>query len=109
MSTEAAKALDEGATAGMPHTDLATGVPEKNANPRVASPKLPGGDKTSGTASAFDSSGAIGKQFATSGMLGGVGQKIGGPLGEGGMISKQFTDKGSIGGSIQNTLGDHKK
>lgn len=66
----------------------------------------PLGEKTTGTGtSAFDASGAIGKQFTTSGALGGTAQSIGGPFSKDGMIGKQFTTGGSIGGSVQEHLG----
>ncbi|KAI0151798.1 hypothetical protein GGR57DRAFT_173088 [Xylariaceae sp. FL1272] len=57
---------------------------------------------------AFDADGAIGKQFTEKGALGGIGEKIGGPLGKDGMIGKQFTADGSIGGAVQDTLGGTK-
>ncbi|KPM38511.1 hypothetical protein AK830_g8047 [Neonectria ditissima] len=53
----------------------------------------------------FDEQGAIGKQFTEQGALGGVAQKIGGPLDKEGMIGKQFTAGGSIGGSVQDAMG----
>ncbi|KAK3938234.1 hypothetical protein QBC46DRAFT_390698 [Diplogelasinospora grovesii] len=58
---------------------------------------------------AFDSSGAIGKQFTENGALGGMAQKIGGPMDKEGMIGKQFTDQGSIGGTVQNMMGGKSK
>ncbi|KAH9886811.1 hypothetical protein F4778DRAFT_786529 [Xylariomycetidae sp. FL2044] len=63
---------------------------------------------------AFDAQGAIGKQFTGkwfpgSGALGGVAQKIGGPLDKEGMVGKQFTPEGSLGGTVQNALGGDKK
>lgn len=39
------------------------------------------------------------------GALGGVAQKIGGPLDKDGAIGKQFTTEGSIGGAVQEKLG----
>ncbi|KAI0025401.1 hypothetical protein F4780DRAFT_327674 [Xylariomycetidae sp. FL0641] len=56
----------------------------------------------------FDAEGAIGKQFTEQGALGGVAQKVGGPLDKEGAIGKQFTTEGGIGGSVQNTLGGTK-
>ncbi|KAK3954461.1 hypothetical protein QBC32DRAFT_336070 [Pseudoneurospora amorphoporcata] len=58
---------------------------------------------------AFDSDGAIGKQFTETGAIGQIGEKVGGPLSSEGVIGKQFTDKGAIGGTIQNTLGGEKQ
>ncbi|KAI0019248.1 hypothetical protein F4780DRAFT_780625 [Xylariomycetidae sp. FL0641] len=100
---ESAKALDKGANATMLNMDLTSGMHE------TAAQNHPLGEKATGTGSAFDSSGAIGKQFTTQGALGGTAQKIGGPLDKGGIIGKQFTDTGAIGGKIQNALGDQKK
>ncbi|CAP71598.1 uncharacterized protein PODANS_6_540 [Podospora anserina S mat+] len=57
----------------------------------------------------FDSEGAIGKQFTEDGVIGSIGQNIGGPLHSEGMIGKQFTDKGAIGGTVQDVLGGTKK
>jgi len=83
----------------------------------------PVGEKTTGTAgSAFDASGAIGKQFTSTppphritislltvssaeGALGGAAQAIGGPFDKEGAIGKNFTSGGSIGGSVQQHLG----
>lgn len=58
---------------------------------------------------AFDSDGAIGKQFTETGAIGQIGEAVGGPLSSEGMIGKQFTDKGAIGGAIQDTLGGTKQ
>ncbi|KAI0164525.1 hypothetical protein GGR52DRAFT_128239 [Hypoxylon sp. FL1284] len=100
---ESAKAVDRGATAGMINTDLTSGIHE------TANMREPAGAKTTGTGgSAFDSAGAIGKQFTTQGALGGVAEKVGGPLSADGAVGKQFTDKGSIGGAIQDKLGNNK-
>ncbi|KAI0187330.1 hypothetical protein EV127DRAFT_149682 [Xylaria flabelliformis] len=57
---------------------------------------------------AFDAQGTIGKQFTEQGALGGMAQKIGGPLNKEGMIGKQFTTEGGIGGSVQNSMGGTK-
>ncbi|KAK4098318.1 hypothetical protein N658DRAFT_561165 [Parathielavia hyrcaniae] len=53
----------------------------------------------------FDEQGAIGKQFTPEGSLGGMAQKVGGPMDKEGMIGKQFTTEGSIGGAVQNMMG----
>ncbi|KAK3400024.1 hypothetical protein B0T20DRAFT_174758 [Sordaria brevicollis] len=58
---------------------------------------------------AFDSHGAIGKQFTETGAIGQIGEAVGGPLSSEGIIGKQFTDHGAIGGTIQHTLGGTKK
>ncbi|KAK0744947.1 hypothetical protein B0T21DRAFT_390132 [Apiosordaria backusii] len=58
---------------------------------------------------AFDSEGAIGKQFTEEGAIGSIGQSVGGPLSSEGVIGKQFTDKGAIGGTVQDVLGGTKK
>ncbi|KAI1389381.1 uncharacterized protein F4822DRAFT_198756 [Hypoxylon trugodes] len=103
-SDESAKAVDRGATSAMPNTELSSGIYE------AANQKAPAGEKTTEAASSsFDSSGAIGKQFTTEGVVGGTAQKVGGPLSKDGVVGKQFTDTGSIGGTIQNKLGDEKK
>jgi len=60
-------------------------------------------------ASAFDSSGSIGKQFTTEGAIGGTAQQVGGPFDKDGMIGKQFKEDGSIGGTAQQMLGDQGK
>lgn len=101
---ESAKALDRGASSAMPNTEFSSGIHES------ANQKDPAGAKTSGTAtSAFDSAGAIGKQFTTKGAIGGTAHKVGGVLSKDGAVGKQFTDTGSVGGTIQNKLGDQKK
>ncbi|KAI1085209.1 hypothetical protein F5B20DRAFT_575679 [Whalleya microplaca] len=101
---ESAKAALKGASSAMPNTEFSGGIHEQ------AISKEPAGEKTTGTGtSAFDSSGAIGKQFTTQGALGGTAEKVGGPFSKNGPIGKQFTDKGAIGGTVQNNLGDQKK
>ncbi|KAI1825961.1 hypothetical protein F4861DRAFT_499687 [Xylaria intraflava] len=57
---------------------------------------------------AFDAQGSIGKQFTEQGAVGGMAQKIGGPLDKEGMIGKQFTTEGEIGGSVQSKMGGKK-
>ena len=47
--------------------------------------------------------------MAAEGALGGIAQKIGGPLDKEGMIGKQFTTEGSIGGTVQNAMGGTSK
>ncbi|KAF4550713.1 Hypothetical protein D9617_16g015020 [Elsinoe fawcettii] len=94
--------LDRGANAGKPVTDFA----DDTIHEATKTKGEPLGEKTTGTGtSAFDASGAIGKQFTTSGALGGTAQKIGGPFDKDGAIGKQFTTAGSIGGSVQEHLG----
>jgi hypothetical protein len=39
-------------------------------------------------------------------MLGGTAQAIGGPLDKTGVIGKQFTTSGALGGTVQSALGD---
>ncbi|KAK3378720.1 hypothetical protein B0T24DRAFT_545143 [Lasiosphaeria ovina] len=84
-----------------------------------AGPKATGGMASARTTAAnaslgvdkpkvFDSEGAIGKQFTEEGVIGGLGQKIGGPMDKEGAIGKQFTDQGSIGGTVQNMMGGTK-
>ena len=41
-------------------------------------------------------------------MLGGMAQKMGGPLDKEGMIGKQFTTEGAMGGTAQNMMGGQK-
>jgi hypothetical protein len=43
------------------------------------------------------------------GALGGMAQKIGGPMDKEGMIGKQFTTEGSIGGTVQNMMGGKRE
>ncbi|KAL1302219.1 hypothetical protein AAFC00_002645 [Neodothiora populina] len=95
-----AKTMDKGAASAAIAQNLEDGMPE------VTKPRgEPAGVKTTGTGtSAFDASGAIGKQFTTGGMLGGAAQKVGGPFDKDGAIGKAFTPSGSIGGSVQDTL-----
>ncbi|KAK5997718.1 hypothetical protein PT974_00074 [Cladobotryum mycophilum] len=57
----------------------------------------------------LDEQGAIGKQFTEKGAIGGIGDKVGGPMGKDGVIGKQFTTEGMVGGTIQNALGGDKK
>ncbi|KAF2222583.1 hypothetical protein BDZ85DRAFT_250467 [Elsinoe ampelina] len=96
------RALDKGATAAKPHVDMAD---DSMFDPAKAKGE-PIGEKTTGAGTpAFNKDGAIGKQFTTSGVLGGAAQKIGGPLDKDGMIGKHFTTGGSIGGSVQEHLG----
>ncbi|KAI0472932.1 hypothetical protein GGR56DRAFT_697767 [Xylariaceae sp. FL0804] len=100
---ESAKALDKGAAAAMPHTDFGDDISAAATKQQGAA-----GEKTTGAGSAFDSSGAIGKQFTSGGALGGAAQKVGGPLDKDGSIGKQFTEQGSIGGTVKNMLGGQK-
>ncbi|KAK4109731.1 hypothetical protein N656DRAFT_800644 [Canariomyces notabilis] len=57
----------------------------------------------------FDAQGAVGKQFTPEGAIGGMAQKVGGPMDKEGMIGKQFTEQGSIGGTVQNMMGGTSK
>ena len=41
--------------------------------------------------------------------MGGMAEKIGGPLDKEGMVGKQFTPEGGIGGKVQETLGGSKE
>jgi len=41
--------------------------------------------------------------------VGGVAQKIGGPLNKEGVIGKQFTTEGAVGGTVQSNLGGKKE
>jgi hypothetical protein len=43
------------------------------------------------------------------GAIGGMAQKVGGPMDKEGMIGKQFTEQGSIGGTVQNMMGGTSK
>ncbi|KAI9829959.1 MAG: hypothetical protein M1819_005931 [Sarea resinae] len=96
-----AKTLDKGAKSAMLDNEFTSGIHEAS-KPDAE----PAGEKTTGTGtSAFDSSGAIGSQFTTKGMLGGAAQKVGGPFDQQGAIGKQFTDQGALGGKVQETLG----
>ncbi|PSK51843.1 hypothetical protein C1H76_8468 [Elsinoe australis] len=96
------KTLDSGASAGKPFADFA----DDTLHEATKTKGEPVGEKTTGTGtSAFDASGAIGKQFTTEGALGGAAQKVGGPFDAQGAIGKQFTTAGSIGGSVQEHLG----
>ncbi|KAL6876957.1 hypothetical protein J3F83DRAFT_712484 [Trichoderma novae-zelandiae] len=56
----------------------------------------------------FDKEGAVGHQFTEEGMLGGMAQKMGGPLDKEGMVGKQFTTEGALGGTAQNMMGGQK-
>ena len=47
--------------------------------------------------------------FSEKGAIGGMAQKIGGPLDKDGAIGKQFKADGSIGGTVQNNMGGEKK
>ncbi|KAK1834259.1 hypothetical protein QBC39DRAFT_343720 [Podospora conica] len=57
----------------------------------------------------MDAEGAVGRQFTTSGAIGGTAQAIGGPLAEDGVIGRQFTEHGAIGGAVQKGLGGGKE
>ena len=90
------KTFNSGANSAIPSQDAENAIHEHSI-PR----REPAGDKTAGTGtSAFDKSGAIGKQFTTEGVLGGTAQKLGGPFDKDGAIGKQFTTQGSIGGTV---------
>lgn len=103
----------------MGHSEMTDGIHE-TSKPR----QEPMGEKTTGAGtvrpqpliqiphtahyqpqSAFDASGAIGKQFTSGGAIGGTAQKVGGPFSESGAVGKQFTTDGAVGGTVQNTLG----
>jgi len=43
------------------------------------------------------------------GAVGGIAQKIGGPLDKEGAIGKQFTTEGAVGGTVQADLGGKKE
>ncbi|KAJ9638405.1 hypothetical protein H2201_002671 [Coniosporium apollinis] len=95
------KAMAAGASSAKPNIDLTDSIHE-DAKPR----EEPVGEKTTGGGpSVFSSEGAVGKQFTTEGMIGGMAQAIGGPLDKEGAIGKHFTESGSIGGSVQEHLG----
>ncbi|KOS18151.1 hypothetical protein ESCO_003319 [Escovopsis weberi] len=57
----------------------------------------------------FDKEGMVGKQFTEKGSLGGMAQKMGGPMDKEGMVGKQFTAEGMLGGTVQNAMGGEKK
>ncbi|KAF2148329.1 hypothetical protein K461DRAFT_297758 [Myriangium duriaei CBS 260.36] len=99
---QTAKAMDKGANAGLPHTDLGDGIHE-SAIPSGQ----PAGQKTTGAGvSAFDADkGAIGKQFHADGAIGSIGDKVGGPFARDGAVGKHFTTGGSVGSSVQEHLG----
>ena len=42
------------------------------------------------------------------GALGGIAQKVGGPMDKEGAIGKQFTADGAIGGKVQDMMGGNK-
>lgn len=70
------------------------------------------GEKTTDTnqgPSVFDAKGAIGSAFTKDGAVGGMAEKIGGPLSADGAVGKNFTQQGSIGGTVQDKLGGEKK
>ncbi|KAF8465982.1 hypothetical protein BDZ91DRAFT_658620, partial [Kalaharituber pfeilii] len=46
--------------------------------------------------------------WTAEGMVGQVGQKIGGPFDKEGMIGKQFTTEGKIGGGVEKIAGEGK-
>ncbi|KAF2758388.1 hypothetical protein EJ05DRAFT_350045 [Pseudovirgaria hyperparasitica] len=54
----------------------------------------------------FNAGGAIGKQFEADGVVGQLGEGIGGPLSSKGAIGKNFTKEGAIGGNVNKTLGE---
>ncbi|KAF2841502.1 hypothetical protein M501DRAFT_1000738 [Patellaria atrata CBS 101060] len=55
--------------------------------------------------SIISSEGAIGKQFNPDGSLGGMAQKIGGPLDKDGMIGSQFdASKNGIAGHVEKAV-----
>ncbi|KAK5991824.1 hypothetical protein PT974_05210 [Cladobotryum mycophilum] len=53
----------------------------------------------------LDEQGAIRKQFTEKGAIGGLGDKVGGPIGKDSIIGKEFKSDGMIGGTIQNAMG----
>ncbi|KAL7939320.1 hypothetical protein V8C35DRAFT_275162 [Trichoderma chlorosporum] len=57
----------------------------------------------------FDKEGAIGQHFTETGAIGGMGEKIGGPLGKEGVVGKQFTAEGAVGGTIDSMMGGKKR
>jgi hypothetical protein len=65
-------------------------------------------DKSKGP-SILDSKGALGGAFTKDGAIGGVGEKVGGPLSSEGMIGKNFTKDGAIGGTVQSVFGNSDK
>jgi len=84
----------------------------------MASAPAPTSNATSGSAptgpsdtkpKVLDEHGAIGEQFTERGAIGGIGQKIGGPLDKDGVVGKQFTTEGAIGGTVQSAMGGQKK
>jgi len=91
-----AKSMEAGANSATKAMDMTEGIHEG------ASQGMGAGAKTTGHGtSMFSKEGAIGKQFTTDGMIGGTGEKVGGPISSKGVIGKNFTEQGAIGGSIQ--------
>jgi hypothetical protein len=66
-------------------------------------------DKSSKGPSILDAKGPIGGAFTKDGAIGGVGEKVGGPLSSDGMIGKNFTKDGAIGGTVQSVFGNTDK
>jgi len=90
-----AKAMDQGANSAT-NADFGDAIHEAGHQATAA------GQKTTGTGtSVFDKTGAVGQHFNADGMIGGMAQKVGGPLDKNGMVGKQFTDKGAFGGTAQ--------
>jgi hypothetical protein len=52
----------------------------------------------------LDAKGPLGGAFTKDGAIGGVGEKVGGPLSSEGMIGKNFTQDGAIGGTVQSVF-----
>ncbi|KAK5192587.1 hypothetical protein LTR92_007762 [Exophiala xenobiotica] len=85
-------AFEKGATTGTKTYNEETSMPEHASSADITKPN----DK-----SALDARGSVGKQFTTDGVLGGLAQKIGGPLDKDGTVGKQFTESGILGGTAQ--------
>ncbi|KAJ9628874.1 hypothetical protein H2203_002777 [Taxawa tesnikishii (nom. ined.)] len=94
------KTMDKGASSALHEQELTGGIHE-DSKPR----QEPVGEKTTGATSLFSKEGAIGKQFQPEGMIGSVGEAVGGPFSSKGAIGQNFTAEGSIGGAVHEHLG----
>ncbi|TVY48705.1 hypothetical protein LOCC1_G001415 [Lachnellula occidentalis] len=95
-----AKTFDDGANSAIKTMNDTDGIHEASHQ------ATPAGDKTTGTGvPAFNKNGAIGSMFKADGPIGGIGQKVGGPLAKDGMVGEKFNADGAVGGKIQETLG----
>ncbi|KAL1584716.1 hypothetical protein WHR41_06855 [Cladosporium halotolerans] len=110
------KALERGASAATKDTEFTSGIYEDAKADVTGRGGLVGskepGTKTMDTnqgPSVFDAKGAVGGAFTKDGAVGGMAEKVGGPLSADGAIGKNFTQGGSIGGMVQDKLGGEKK